>query len=599
MLQFITIVHNASDSAAGRDASALRSEALDLHPDWRIAFEAPGLVIIQKRDASLAHAGVLISDRGGYVAGALFERDDGAGVPRAVTALDARRITGRTAERLFDDYWGSYVGFVRDCHRNLVHVARTPSGSVTCYYGKRSAAYTFFSNPKDGARLSLDNLEPDWGYILRRVCNNRFRDSSTGVLGVREIAPGEIVTVGQDEEIARSVWSLASCARREPIANHAAAGEALRTTVDAATAALATAHGRICVRLSGGLDSSIILSSLAKAGADIRAITYATTEPDGEERSYARAVADRYDVSLTEIVRDPSRARLREIQHPLAIRPCLWIADAESEEIEADFAAQNGVGAYFGGRGGDIVLYRSRDSHATTDLLEAKGFGVGWLRELWRTAARRNCAPWVILQEVATLRREQRNPEMTPWAPDYLTEEGRQRLRAEPVAPDHLPIGKRRHVQTLEDRCNYYDCFPYADYVYPLVSQPVIETALRIPSYILSPDGDDRRLAREAFRQRLPDEVYRRRSKGGTGNYLIQMLMQERRFLTDYLAGGLLAEQGVLDSNKMAAMLRPQSLMTVKNHMMEIVGAITVEAWLRTWTSARASKRPNEMHVAI
>lgn len=131
------------------------------------------------------------------------------------------------------------------------------------------------------------------------------------------------------------------------------------------------------------------------------------------------------------------------------------------------------------------------------------------------------------------------------------------------------------------------------------MSQPVIETALRIPSYILSPDGDDRRLAREAFRQRLPDEVYRRRSKGGTGNYLIQMLMRERRFLTDFLAGGLLAEQGVLDSDKMAAMLRPQSLMTVKNHMMEIVGAITVEAWLRTWTRARASKRPHEMHVAI
>lgn len=599
MLQFITIAHNTSDSAAGRDAAALRSEALDLHPDWRIVFEAAGLVIIQKSDASLAHAGVLISDRGGYVAGALFECDDGAGVPRAVTALDARRITGRTAEWLFDDYWGSYVGFVRDCCRNLVHVARTPSGSVTCYYGKLGAAYAFFSDPKDGARLSLDNLEPDWRYILRRVCNNRFRDNSTGVLGVREIASGEIVTVGQDEAIARSVWSLASCARRDPIANYAAAGEALRAAVDAATSALATAHGRICVRLSGGLDSSIILSSLVKAGADLRAITYATTEPDGEERSYARAVADRYDVPMTEIVRDPSRARLREIQHPLAIRPCLWIADAESEEIEADFAAQNGVGAYFGGRGGDIVLYRSRDSHATADLLEVKGFGVGWLRELCRTSARRNCAPWVILQEVANLRREQRYPLKTLWAPDYLTEEARQRLRTEAVAQDYLPIGKRRHVQTLEDRCNYYDCFPYADYVYPLVSQPVIETALRIPSYILSPDGDDRRLAREAFRQRLPDEVYYRRSKGGTGNYLIQMLMQERRFLTDYLAGGLLAEQGVIDSDKIAAMLRPQSLMTVKNHMMEIVGAITVEAWLRTWTSAQESKRPHEMHVAI
>lgn len=599
MLLFIAIAWDASNRAADRDAAALRSEALNLHPDWRIAFEAAGLTIIQQTHVSLAHAGVLIADRGGYIAGALFERDDGAGVPRAVRALDARRIAGRAADWLFDDHWGSYVGFVRDCFRDLVHVARTPSGSVTCYYGKRGAAYAFFSDPKDGARLSLDNLEPDWRYILRRVCNNRFRDSSTGVLGVRELAPGEIVTVGQDEATARSAWSLASCARREQIANHAAAGEALRAAVDASTAALATVHGRICVRLSGGLDSSIVLSSLAKASVDLRAITYATTEPDGEERSYARAVADLYDVPITEIVRDPSRARLQEVQHPLAIRPCLWIADAESEEIEADFAAQNGVGAYFGGRGGDIVLYRSRNSHATTDLLEAQGFGVGWLRELWQAAARRNCAPWVILQEVANLRREQRNPDVTPWAPDYLTEEARQHLRAEAAAPDHLPIGKRRHVQTLEDRCNYYDSFPYADYVYPLVSQPVMETALCIPSYILSPDGDDRRLARETFRQRLPEQIYRRRSKGGTGTYLIQLLMQERRFLTDFLAGGSLAEQGVIDRDKIAAMLRPQSLMTVKNHMMEIVGAVTVEAWLRAWTSARASRTPHETHVAI
>ncbi|MEQ8748171.1 MAG: hypothetical protein RIC52_00210, partial [Amphiplicatus sp.] len=71
MLLLIAIAWDASNRAADRDAAALRSEALDLHPDWLIAFEAPGLVIAQKKAESLAHAGVFISDRGGYVAGAL------------------------------------------------------------------------------------------------------------------------------------------------------------------------------------------------------------------------------------------------------------------------------------------------------------------------------------------------------------------------------------------------------------------------------------------------------------------------------------------------------------------------------------------------
>src|SRR4051794_21816357 len=63
------------------------------------------------------------------------------------------------------------------------------------------------------------------------------------------------------------------------------------------------------------------------------------------------------------------------------------------------------------------------------------------------------------------------------------------------TASEHLPPAKIDQVYYLIDPPEFYDPFhkpAHPERVFPLWSQVVIETCLRIPSYILTYDGQDR-----------------------------------------------------------------------------------------------------------
>ena len=151
-----------------------------------------------------------------------------------------------------------------------------------------------------------------------------------------------------------------------------------------------------------------------------------------------------------------------------------------------------------------------------------------------------------------------------------------------------LPVGKLNHVRMLLHPIAYYD--PYErerapDVVNPLLSQPLIELCLRLPTYLLTHGGSGRALARRAFATELPPEILMRRSKGSIDQHLKNVLTHNLPMARELLLDGELVARGLLDRRRVEAALsgRPQAA-TV--HVTEIHGHIAVEAWLQRWRSA-------------
>jgi len=81
----------------------------------------------------------------------------------------------------------------------------------------------------------------------------------------------------------------------------------------------------------------------------------------------------------------------------------------------------------------------------------------------------------------------------------------------------------------------------------PLLSQPVVESCLRIPTWMWISGGRNRAVARSAFADILPLEVLNRRSKGTFMNYLGEVFQRNKPQIQEFLLSGRLGERGLLD----------------------------------------------------
>jgi asparagine synthase (glutamine-hydrolysing) len=115
-----------------------------------------------------------------------------------------------------------------------------------------------------------------------------------------------------------------------------------------------------------------------------------------------------------------------------------------------------------------------------------------------------------------------------------------------------------------------------------LLTQPLVETCVRVDSRLWFAPGQTRALARHAFAAELPPVTLARRSKGTPDGFVATLFLQRRPQIRAMLLDGLLAEQGLLNRAAIAQVLdaRRPVANTDFVRMMELVDA---EAWARCW----------------
>jgi asparagine synthase (glutamine-hydrolysing) len=119
--------------------------------------------------------------------------------------------------------------------------------------------------------------------------------------------------------------------------------------------------------------------------------------------------------------------------------------------------------------------------------------------------------------------------------------------------------------------------------VSPLISQPLLELALRTPAHLHCKFAQDRAVARAAFAEALtPEILLRGLGKGGPGLWAKEVVENNSGFLREFLLEGILVRRRLIDRSKLETVLSPR---IVKSTVIvgDIFAKLYIEAWLRAW----------------
>lgn len=511
-------------------------------------------------------------DGHGVLLGELFDAEGRPVASDARRALGCRPLDVARAQTVVGSVWGRYLLVRRTA--GAVAVLRDPSGALEAMTWRR-AGVTVIATSADPELDPLlpDDLEIDLDGVAALVERPGEFRHRPALRGLTPIAAGALAVVDADGMRSDPVWTPAGAyraGRRTP--------PPLRETVERTVRAMVGDRFWVA-ELSGGLDSAVVAAALSE---DQRRrvtawVNHYVDQPEGDERAYARAVAERLGFGLTEVRRDDLRMdEARLARSAEGFRPGVNDLDLAYNDDIADRIDAAGAWGSLTGQGGDAVFFQMPTPLIVLDEIRERGLRARpsvihriarWTRRpLWPQAW---WGAW----------RDHRSSRATwdhPWMSD---------LRGVPPAKA-LQISALAFCQTFQGPAGRSRRGPCLN---PLLSQPVMEAGLAWSAVDLTCGGRDRAAVRAAFADLLPPSLIARRSKGELGVFYGEAVSARLDFLRDYLLGGALAEAGLISPDFDGLLVRESLLW--RGGFQKVLGLALTEAWLRRWTQRLRRRR--------
>lgn len=531
-----------------------------------------------------------LGDRGGII-GHLFTRE----LPsRRVDRFDGEaldRIFTSGGRSLLTDYWGGYLLALISTDGDAT-VMRDPSGLLPCYL-RRDQGGVILAD--DIAELSDRSGECiDFVEVARYLASGDTRGRATGVAGVEELIAGECLRISPSSIAIESWWSPWDFVKPPKGMNSSEAAAQLRAVALDCIGAWASCFDNILLGVSGGLDSSIVAAGSHRR-TNLRCLTLVGPDVDGDERRYACQLTEAFDLPLIEARYDLADV---DIARPVAPRRPWPNASYFRQAIKAihkRVEREYRVDAHFTGNGGDGIFCSVRSAvpfldrfltegprpqlaATLRDLCELTGADATTvLRHAWRkyrSFSKRFTPRYNALGlEPDSLARIQASGPRHPWF-------------AGPI--DTLP-GKMAHVAFLMRAQRSLELYPRRTappHIAPLLSQPIIEFCLSIPTWYWVDTGRDRAVARDAFAGLLPRTLLQRTHKGGPGGFSRAIYDRWGFDLRERLRNGRLAAAGIIAPSMLDEPDDPSRRDTERSDRILSLGA--AEAWVDWWSGDRA-----------
>lgn len=483
------------------------------------------------------------------------------------------------------DFWGDFVAISNSEGATILY--RSAQGRLPCYVCETDDWIGFSSDIDLLARALSRPFEPDWNAIAHHLSHPHQRVPQTCLAGVTEIFGGQSLTISRDL-VTRNEWTpwknVTGKKHRIGLdeARHQLRGAALQTVKR-----LAQPYRHVVLGISGGLDSSIVAAALANAGAPITLVTLASRDPRGDERHYARILANHLGAELVERFEDinlidPFHSQSAHLPRPIG-RAFAQSADA----LLSDEARIHGADCHFTGAGGDNVfcylqsaapvadqLKRGRlleglrcasDIGKVTDAGMLKAFRLG-VRRAFRPSAYRWPLDRRFLTADALYKAQTVEPH--PWL----------------AAPRASLPGTAAHIAAIAAIENHLEGFHRElalPVISPLVSRPMVDAALVIPPRLWCAGGRNRAVARHAFADLLPPEIIARQTKGTPDGVAAALYERDRAQIRDFLCDGALADQAIIDRDAIIDAMKNEGPVRGDDYI-RILALCDVEAWLQT-----------------
>lgn len=594
MLRFAALTWNAQDRLQAQAVSRLESRLLRGEERWRTAFKKEGMHVIVPEAA--APGTTILPEDAGILIGTIFRRQLDGNEPKATfapTGNDVRAIMDSCGRALVEQCWGRYVAFLWRARDGVRWVIRDPTGGVECLTCTVGGIRIFFSYMPDFVRLGACNLSINWDHVITHV-GLRYSDTrDTGLQEVTRVLGGEAWQIREDGIISQTFyWHPANFVGDS---RTTATVRTLRTITRYCVDAWASRYGRILLLLSGGLDSSVVLSCLSEHAQSVTCLNYYyPPSMASEERAYARLAAERAGAPLIEVESQAQVTIEKIVDFPAWHQPYDAARELATASALCSTARHLGAGAIFSGLGGDQLFFQQAPRYACSDYISDHGLRFGVLPRAIDAALFGRVSIWRAL---ATALHEgfRSDPSGLIRSSFMLSKLARPEVRDSVMAKafihpwlidmPRIPLGKYWHIWCLSRPNALHNPFAATDdpdEVFPLLSQPIIELCLSTPTYVLSTNGVDRSLVRDAFANDIPAEVARRRSKSIVDRYFDDLLRSNLDFVRSLLLDGRLVAERILDRQLLehALMNRVRSGF---GYASEILRFVALEAWLSFW----------------
>lgn len=570
--------------------------AADLRPDARVddIVRRTGFTVAYRDDRLVILAGsqdevLILPGSAGVVIGHVFQRH---GPPERCLTLAAPAgglLSSSHRENLLKRHWGAYVAVLRS--EDGFEVLRDPSGGLPCYYLPVVGGGLACASDVDAfCQAGLYRPSIDWDGVAWHLFAGGLPSEATALGGLRDLQPGSVLHSEPAKLRTESVWSPWDFTAEVATMSFDEMAERLRRVVQNCVTAWASTHRKILVGVSGGLDSSIVWTCTRQTKAESEGITFATEDPSGDERGFARQLfaADRGHLHEAIFALSDIDLSLSCAQH--LPRPLGRSHELAYDKVVRRHLKSTAADCFFTGNGGDNVFSFSQSAAAATDRILSQGVGLGAIRTLIDVCRMVGCNPLEAAMNAAKAFTRRRSYD---WQPDTVF------LRTEVIdacarrelshpwldAPPGTLPGKLGHVARLLRIQLHLEGFDRANtppVLNPLMSQPVVEECLGIQSWTWCTGGVNRAVARQAFANLLPPAILSRQSKSGPDSFCIELIERHKSEIRSRLLDGQLAVRGLIDEAELQRALGDRGLFKGSDYV-RILSLLDTEAWLSGW----------------
>ena len=603
MDRFVTFAWDPEHGDSNAQVSRWIAELKTRPAGWINAFNQPGLVVLALKPPTTDLRLVTLEGNSGVVVGTLFSTNSERPDPIARLDLNSSaRIVATGGQDLVSAYWGSYVAFVRDTDASLLHVLRDPCGAAACYFTHAGSVDILCAFVDDIADLSDVKLSIDWASVGAFFLSGYQVNERTGLTELSELLPGQRMTWHPGRGPERNwMWNPVAIAGEPNHQSYDTARDEFRATTERCVEAWTRSCGAILVRMSGGLDSSIVASLVSRARTlPVFGLHLVSQGYESSELNYAREAAAFAGIPLIEQELNQEAMRFRgAVSGPRLARPTRELLGADVDALLVAVCQATGTQSVFSGHGGDgIFLQRSIAGDAFADYVRLKGLGRDAWNVAYDTAMLLQSSLWYLAKDAALKLAGGRR-----WDPDAPTGRAKvsdhQVLTSDAIAalPDGtlssawlnearaLPNGKAEQLRSILALRHYHGTRGHVlshNAVQPLISQPLIELSLRTPTFVFGSGGTDRALERDAFGDLLPKSVAQRFNKGFVNHSTIAGVVGDLGYVRELVMNGACMSRGILDRGRVANMLTPEHLLQGEG-LGTVMDLIAVESWLASW----------------
>ncbi len=527
----------------------------------------------------------------GIIIGKLFDRVSYKSI-KTSPGFDEK--SNLNPEQLHNNFWGRYAGVLYDALTHKITLIRDPLGLSTLFYIIKPDGIIFSTELSLLYDVLPEKPSINIDYFAEYIINQNHASLITPFSDIKELLPGTTLGINHDGSVVQNhLWDINSI-QSSYIADKNAFEEELLSLLKACTKAWIEPDDDkgICVELSGGLDSSsllILARSVLPNTKKLIAVNYIDSKAlSSNEVGYAQEAANACNVSLY-FIDWQNCSLLDPLPHGWRPnKPTSFLIFYNVIKQLYQLALERGCSRVMSGQGGDHVFMAPAPQKALADLWLQRGFKGFYPTMIELSSIYRMPIGGLLkttLQDVGNyyFKNFWKKSEPYPFLnPDYVFKPSEFYLKS---AISHFCPAKAEQVKDLFHAVAYAGRNQRSSFnviSHPFLSLPLVELALRIPTYQSFEKGYDRIFFRKAISRIIKIKAGWRAIKGETSGSMVIAWKRHADEIEDMILQGELVKCGLINKKWVQEMIM-RSRHGQVNNLWPVIHTLVSQKWLNQW----------------